>query len=328
MTQRSPFVALVAIVLVTCTACHTTKEQSTQALPTLSNPNASTEARALYAKLQQVRAKGLTLAGQMWSPWGPDEVELVHQVSGKYPALRGHDLIIDRNNPRELALLINWYHQGGIPTLMWHWGAPSKGEGYEQSKMHIEVDKCFEEGTPEYRAFWNDLRRTADWLSILCEAKVPVLWRPMHEFDGKWFWYGQGGGENFVKIWTTMYDYFTHERHLDNLVWVLCHSHQVDPSYIPPCQYFDLVGADTYANPVPASLYRQMQELHGQETMIPLHECGTLPEPDSCLRDNTPWLWFMLWHTSHAEHHSPDDLRRIYNHERVVTLDELPLLGE
>ncbi len=289
----------------------------------LSTPNASKEARAMYAKLMKLHAEGKILSGQMWAPWGIDEIEYVHEVTGKYPAVRGHDLIHERSNRREVELLTEWYRRGGIPTLMWHWGAPTKGEGYEQSKMTIDIAKCFVEGTPEYNDFWADLKRIAGWLTVLRDEKVPVLWRPMHEFDGKWFWYGKGGGELFVRLWTTMYDYFTKECKLDNLIWVLSHSGEIDASYNPGKEYFDIAGPDTYSKEAQGRLYNVIEKMYGKETMIPLHECGTLPDPDECVKNNTMWLWWMLWHTGHAEKHNKKDMKRIYNHPVVITLDEL-----
>ncbi|MBQ6800499.1 MAG: hypothetical protein IJP08_05270 [Bacteroidaceae bacterium] len=198
----------------------------------LSNRKASKEAKAMYKQLLRIHEAGKTLSGQMWAPWGIDEIEYVHEVTGKYPAVRGHDLIHEGSNAREVELLTEWYRRGGIPTLMWHWGAPTKGEGYEQSKMSIDVARCFEEGTPEYKAMWADLDRVAGWLEKLKEAKVPVLWRPMHE-------------------------------------------------------------------------------------------CGTLPDPDECKQNGTVWMWWMLWHTSHVTGHDKGELKRIYHHPDVLTLDEM-----
>lgn len=298
--------------------------ESPRPIEKLSNPKASKQAKKLYKKLLKYSADKKMLSGQMWAPWGGiDEIEYVHEVTGKYPAVRGHDLIHDGSNKRELELLIEWYRKGGIPTLMWHWGAPTKGEGYEQSKMRIDVEKCFIEGTPEYHAMWQDLRRVADWLTVLRDAKVPVLWRPMHEFDGKWFWYGKGGGELFVKLWVTMYEYFTEERGLNNLIWVLCHSGNIDDEYKVDRKYYDICGPDTYSKEEQKRLYREIERLYGKDIAIPLHECGTLPDPDECLRDNTVWLWWMLWHTSHLQEHDKDELKRIYHHPSVITLDEL-----
>ncbi|MBQ2011315.1 MAG: hypothetical protein II206_00890, partial [Bacteroidaceae bacterium] len=143
--------AFIAIVLLMFGCAFSTISAKTSKL---SNPKASKEARKLYKTLQQFHAQGKTLSGQMWAPWGIDEIDFVYRETGKYPAVRGHDLIHDRSNKREIDLLIEWYRKGGIPTLMWHWGAPTKGEGYEQSKMTIDVAQCFVEGTPEHAAMW------------------------------------------------------------------------------------------------------------------------------------------------------------------------------
>lgn len=328
MKKARPIVTSLCGLLLCCPCSHAAPPASPpeagRAMRTqLSNTNASEEARALYAKLLRFHADGKTLSGQMWAPWGIDEVEYVFKVTGKYPAVRGHDLIHEASNEREIALLTDWYRRGGVPTLMWHWGAPTRGEGYEQSKMTIDVARCFEDGTPENREIWKDLKRVADRLTVLRDARVPVLWRPMHEFDGKWFWYGKGGGALFNRLWVTMYDYFTKERKLDNLIWVLCRSGNIDATYDPGREYYDIAGPDTYSKDAQEPLYRTVQELHGRDNPIPLHECGTLPDPDRCAASGTRWLWWMLWHTGHVTGHDKEQLRRIYNHPLVITLDEM-----
>src|SRR5450759_2897127 len=109
-------------------------------------PNASPEARALLNYIYSVYGKK-TLSGQMWSPWGIDEIKTIYEITGKYPAIRGQDYINESANKRENQLAIEWWKAGGIPTLMWHWGAPSIGEGYENSKKAINIDSCFIPGT-------------------------------------------------------------------------------------------------------------------------------------------------------------------------------------
>ena len=290
----------------------------------LSNKKASPEARKLYKELMKYHADGKILSGQMWAPWGIDEIEYIFTTTGKYPAVRGHDLILENNNAREIELLIEWYRKGGIPTLMWHWGAPTKGEGYEHSKMKIDIKQCFVEGTPENKAMWEDLKRIAHWLKILHDAKVPVLWRPMHEFDGDWFWYGKGTGEDFCKLWRIVYNYYTHECGFDNLIWVLPHSTEFKASFNPGRDYYDIAGVDTYDQERQELLYREIEKEHGKENvLIPLHECGTLPNPDECVANGVMWSWWMLWHTTWATDHDKKELKRIYNHDAVLTFDEL-----
>lgn len=133
-------------------------------------PNASPEAKALLRYLYDVKGK-VVLAGQH----GIDETEYIHELTGKYPAIKGYDLIHEERNRREILSAIDWWKRGGIPTVMWHWGAPSMGPGYENSKKQIDISRCFEEGTDENRAMWDDLKRIADWLTFLRDANVPVL---------------------------------------------------------------------------------------------------------------------------------------------------------
>ncbi len=287
-------------------------------------PGASAEARALLNYLYSLYGKK-TLSGQMWCPWGNiDEIQAIHDITGKFPALRGQDYIHERDNQNENRLATEWWQAGGIPTIMWHWGAPTKGEGYEQSKLSIEVARCFEDGTPEHADLWADMARIADHLTELRDAHVPILWRPLHECDGNWFWYGKDGGALFVRLWRTLFDYFAHERKLTNLIWVLCHTGDPKPDYNPGKAYYDLAGGDTYGRGIQQNLFDQLQVIHGTQTPIMYHECGTVPDPDECFAKNVPWLWWMLWHTGHVTNHDPVALRYAYHHERVLTRDELP----
>ena len=245
-------------------------------------PNASPEARALLNFIHAMYGKK-TLSGQMWAPWGVDEIKTVQEITGKFPAIRGQDYIHERSNKRENQLAIEWWKAGGIPTIMWHWGAPSKGEGYNQSKMTIDIDRCFEPGTPEHTAMWGDLKRIADHLTELRDANVPVLWRPMHEFDGGWFWYGKGGGERFVRLWRTMFDYFAKERKLNNLIWVLCQAEtqgrlESRQGVLRPGRCRHLWQGH------PGGPVQRHQGHPRRCDPHPYHECGTLPDPDECFQ--------------------------------------------
>ena len=156
--------------------------------------------------------------------------------------MRGADLITESANNNEIQNLINWWKAGGIPTLMWHWGAPGVGEGYENSKAEIDINRCFQEGTVEYNEMWRELKLKADHLQVLRDAHVPVLWRPLHELNGNWFWWGKKGPEQFKRLWITMYNYFVHDRGLNNLIWVLCYTGSPDGAWYPGDQYVDIAG--------------------------------------------------------------------------------------
>ncbi len=119
---------------------------------TLSTPVPSPEARALFRYLSSIKGKEI-LSGQMDSNWGIDEIKYITGITGKKPAILGLDFINEKENEAEASKAIEWWKAGGIPTIMWHWGAPGTGNGYNNSKNQIDINKCFEEGTPEHTAF-------------------------------------------------------------------------------------------------------------------------------------------------------------------------------
>ena len=291
-----------------------------ETLPRPVVPDASAQACAVLEYIYSVNGE-FVLSGQH----GAKETEYVHSCTGRYPAILGQDLIHEDKNEEVISNTIKWWRAGGIPTLMWHWGAPGKGPGYENSKKGIDIERCFQTGTPEYEALWTDLRRIADHLTVLRDADVPVLWRPMHECDGNWFWYGKGTGEQFCRVWRLMFDYFTKERKLNNLIWVLCHSGEPKPEFNPGEGYYDLAGADSYnTERIREEMYRKVQAIHGDKKPVPYHECGTIPDPDMCAEAGVNWSWWMLWSGEHAKAFDQNELRRLYAHDKVITFEELP----
>src|ERR1017187_1829845 len=106
----------------------------------LCNPEASPEAKEVYRYIASIYGKAI-LAGQQESTWvnrnPDDEMDYIKKVSGKLPAIRGLDYMA-YNGVTERA--IAWWQKGGIPTICWHWGAPTKGSGYEASKRSIDVN--------------------------------------------------------------------------------------------------------------------------------------------------------------------------------------------
>jgi hypothetical protein len=292
---------------------------------TLCTPNASPEARALYRYLLDMKGK-LILSGQQDSPWGIDEFAYLRTNTGKQPAIKGMDFIHQADNASEVQKAADWWKKGGIPTIMWHWGAPSKGEGYEQSKMAIDIDRCFIEGTAEYTAFRAELKLKADLLQVLRDAHVPVLWRPYHELNGSWFWWGKQGPERFKRLWIAMFDYFVHERGLNNLIWVLCYTDNPQESWYPGDEYVDIAGADTYDNGdgPQMGMFNKVKTITADKFPIAYHECGIPPVPDQCILHGGIWSWWMEWHTDWLAGVDKAYLREVYSSELVVTFDELP----
>lgn len=292
----------------------------------LSNPNASKEAVALYKYIQDMDGKKI-LSGQMWSNFSGDELVYIQTNTGKQPAIRGMDFISQSQNNAEVQHAIDWWKTGGIPTIMWHWAAPSKAEGFPNTMVAIDINRCFQAGTPEFNAFWSELKIKADLLQKLRDANIPVLWRPFHELNGGWFWWSKGGPAQFKQLWTTMYNYFVTDRGLNNLIWVLCYDGQPDGAWFPGNQFVDIAGADTYTTATTSQLdmFNHTDLATGGNTMpIAFHECGTPPNPDLCLKDGAMWSWWMEWHSSHLFALDKTYLSFLYHHPLIITKDQVP----
>jgi hypothetical protein len=290
----------------------------------LSNKKASKQAKAVYSYLQDMYGKKI-LSGQMVTGDRFNELNYIKDTTGKLPAIRGMDFIDSNRNDNEIKLAKEWWKKGGIPTIMWHWGAPGIGNGYVNSKKEVDIDKCFEKGTPEYEAFWKELKEKARLLKKLKRAHVPVLWRPFHELNGDWFWWGKKGAEQFKRLWTTMYDYYVHKKRLNNLIWVLCYTGKPDSAWYPGRDCVDIAGADTYGDNSPhLAMYNKVKSIVGSTMPIAFHECGIPPDPNQCFAQGATWSWFMVWHTSFIKKMDPKYLRYIYNNNYVITLDKVP----
>jgi len=290
----------------------------------LSNKKASRQAKAVYSYLQAMQGKKM-LAGQMVLNGRYDELQYIQDSTGKLPAIRGMDFIDSSRNKDEVKAAKAWWKKGGIPTIMWHWGAPAIGNGYVNSKKTIDIDKCFEKGTPEYKAFWKELKEKGRLLKKLKRAHVPVLWRPFHELNGTWFWWSKGGPEQFKRLWSTMYDYYVHKKHLNNLIWVLCYTSHPDSAWYPGREEVDIAGADDYSyTGTHLQMYKKVEAIVGPAMPIPFHECPVPPDPAQSFADGADWSWFMVWHSSFLKKIDPQYLRYVYHSDRVVTLDKVP----
>jgi hypothetical protein len=301
----------------------------------LSNPNASAEARALYDFLWRLYGRK-TLTGQQElgvARAGPRvELDYIERVTGREPALLGLDYIEPRDNGAVNERATAWHRSGGIVTLCWHWGAPDIGTGYENSKKDFDLVAALRPGTVQNVALHRDLAMIGDLLAMLRDRQVPVLWRPLHEFSGDWFWWGKHGPEAFKALWALMYDEFTHRRSLNNLIWVLGWAGQnVEPAWYPGREQVDVAGADIYVDDHGdlSPMFRAVKAIVGDTVPICLHENGPIPDP-ALLGPQADWLWFMTWHTRwlmDTAQNDPARLKAYYASERYLTKDELPVAG-
>ena len=250
------------------------------------------EAQRVYDFLQEnfeTRTISATMANVAWNT---ENAEQVYQWTGQYPAINCFDYLHLASSPSswidysDITPVKEWWDNGGIVLAMWHWNVP-KTEGDTDtnnytstlSETAFNMDNAFTEGTWEYRTVQADLEKMAGYLKLLHDANIPVIWRPLHEAAGGWFWWGKNA-DSFKKLWIQMFDYFKAQG-LNNLIWVWT-SETGDADWYPGDAYVDIIGRDLYGNDAAdcASQYQTLINDFGNK-MITLSECGYSEYTDS-----------------------------------------------
>lgn len=321
----------------------------------LINPGADENAKELFSYLCDSYGK-YTLAGQVCNDGlNGDEFKAIYEATGKYPAIVGLDMMDycpsrqakgARSNAVETA--IDFHKHGGIATFCWHWNAPDKymksGDteqgtprwwgGFNTSNTNFDIAAVMDGKDPEGKALIDtDIAEIAKQLNRLRDAGVPVLWRPLHEASGGWFWWGAKGPEAYKKLWYYLYDQLTNVYGCNNLIWVW---NGQNPDWYPGDDYVDVIGEDIYAGERSYGAqnvkFSELLEYSGTNKMIALTENGTVFDIDNVVAANSRWAWFGTWcgdFVVSGGHYSEtftekSVMNKTYNSEYVITLDELP----
>ncbi len=328
MKKQSIFILFPLFITLSC---------STDKLPELSNPNASPEARQLVQYLKSIQGHNILSGQHNYDSELLRSTDSVKSISGKFPAIWGADFLGENNRQNLVDEAIRQHDKGAIITLMYHQVKPFDPDslGFQRSVKGRVTDEQWREivtpGTPYYNMLLEKIDNVASYLKQLQDKNIPVLWRPYHEMNGIWFWYGDRKGEDgFQKLWKIMYDRYVNYHHLNNLVWVWnanaprdwendqAYDYQL---YYPGNEYVDVLAADIYKNDYKQSHHDQLLEL-GKGKLISIGECGVLPTPE--ILDQQPeWVWFMNWARFVWTHNEPEAVKTLYNSPRVLTLDEI-----
>lgn len=305
----------------------------------------STEAQNVMNFLKQTYGIK-TISGTMANVnWNTDEADWVYAQTEKYPALNCFDFIhhifspsnwIDYSNT---SVVENWWKAGGLVAAMWHWNVPANSGisdqyafyyGSKSDQTLFDVSKISDENSEEYRLMIKDIDTISGYLNILKSKGIPVIWRPLHEAAGGWFWWGAKGVAPFKSLWKLMFERMTHYHHLDNLIWVWT-SEGNDPDWYPGDEYVDIVGRDLYptTNVHDSQLteFNKVKAIISNRKMIALTECGGIPDPDLMFEKGDTWLWFMPWYGSHTRddsHNGAAYWRTVMNNSHVITRDQMP----
>ena len=276
------------------------------------NAQASPEAVKVLNYLYEINGKAI-LSGQHNFNQAMNRCsDSAKAMTGKYPAVWGTDFIWNGMTDNGQAVVdeaIKKWKEGYLVTLMWHQGRPTDDPpyGWKESVQGKLSDAQWIElttpGTALNGRWLAQVDKIAGWLGQLRDAHVPVLWRPYHEMNGVWFWWGDKKGENGIaKLWKMEYDRFVNHFKLNNLLWVWGANGLRDlprdeafayKDYYPGAGYVDVLGADVYRFDYEQSDYDALLDL-AKGKLIALTEVGQLPS-QTVLEAQPKWAWFVVW---------------------------------
>lgn len=304
----------------------------------------SAEADSLYRVLKKAY-NNVIFSGQYG---GETEFSHILNVSGRTPVIRGFDMMdyspsrIDRGaTSNETDNAIAWSKRRGITTFAWHWNAPKDlidepgkewWRGFYTDATTFDVSKAMNDQTSEeYTLILRDIDAIAIQLERLQKAKVPVLWRPLHEAEGKWFWWGAKGPEACVWLWRLLFDRLVHHHGINNLIWIWTSTGSPDAmNWYPGDEYVDVIGADIYlaAGSYGSSFitFDNIAAIYDGKKIIALSENGPIPDPEKLFDEGVAWSWFSTWSghfITDGVINTASHIDKVYNDEYVITLDEI-----
>ena len=315
-----------------------------QSAPQPVNPHATLEARALLAYLDSISGQA-TITGQHNFPNdGSRWTDLAYDLTGKYPGLFGEDFGFSAGDDKDSVLsrpamieeVKRQYRNGSVIALTWHAVRPTEDEPVtfrDSVQGHLtdyEWRELLTPGSPLYIRWCAQVDVIAGYLRQLRDAHVPVLFRPYHEMNGNWFWWGgRPGKDGSAALYRQLYDRFVNVHHLDNLVWVWnvnSPGGNAGPveDYYPGPEFADVVTMDIYGE-FKQEYYTGMLSLAAGKP-IALAEVGGLPSPD-VLAKQPRWTYFMAWSGMLDTANTLDRLNAIYHAPMALDRDDPRLAG-
>jgi mannan endo-1,4-beta-mannosidase len=278
------------------------------------NPNATPEAKALLKYLYSISGKHTLIGQHNFIGVQERSTASAAQRLGKTPALYGTDWgfskdgDIDTIYARDMAVkeLIKQHRNGSIIAICWHEVRPTADEpvtfrgsatSIQGHLTNAEWEQLLTPGSDINKKWCAQVDVIAGYLKQLQDARVPVLWRPVHEMNGGWFWWGGRVGERGTRqVYRMMYDRLVNYHKLNNLIWVWncdrpngTYAQFVD--YFPGQQFVDVLALDCYAA-VDQSFYDEMNALSDGKVMA-ISE-GNVPALET-YKTQPKWTYYMSW---------------------------------
>lgn len=267
--MRKKLLVLASIILLACTGTKKVPDIETV------DPDATLETKALLFNMKRLVDKGIMFGaedatlyglnrdGTLW--WYDFDRADTKTVTGDYPAVYGweigdielgHAESLDKVNFDSMrAHIVRAYNRNGINTMSWHSRNPLTGGNTWDTSSNEVVASILPGGSKhEMYKLWLD--RVAEFiLSIKAEdgTPIPILFRPYHELNGGWFWWGRPyrTPEQYKQLWRFTVEYLRDVKQVHQLLYTYSPNHgfQDREGYLesyPGDDYVDVLGFDCY----------------------------------------------------------------------------------
>ncbi|MDP4253071.1 MAG: glycosyl hydrolase [Bacteroidota bacterium] len=285
--------------------------------------NASPEARALLKFFYGISGEYLLTGQHNYPNTKGRNSQFAAKYIGKTPVIYGtdwgfandgnSDAFHSRQDIVEEAIRQN--KLGSIITICWHAVPPTANEpvtfqplpGADPAHLASVQGKLLDDqfkdvltpGTELYQHWCAQVDSIAYYLKELQAAHVPILWRPYHEMNGDWFWWGGRTGEySTIRLYRQLFDRLVNYHKLNNLIWLW----SLDRPALRGRQFslynvgsdeFDMAVLDVYGSDFSPSYYDSLLVL-AKGKPIALAEVGNPPTPE-VLKSQSRWTYYMIW---------------------------------
>ena len=289
-------------------------------------PEASPEAVELLNFLHRISGKQ-TLSGQHNFPADKDKhTAAASRAWGKTPAIFGKDWGFARKGDKDSAYVRNeiveelteHYRNGSLVVMCWHQVPPTAdepvtfmgrrggGPATNQTLFHTvqgqltdaQYKDLLTPGTELHEHWCSQVDAIVPYLKKLEAARVPLLWRPFHEMNGGWFWWGGRRGEyGTAAIYRMMFDRLVKHHKIKNLIWVWNVDRPEGTSLRfeecwPGPEYVDILSLDCYRE-FKQSYYDELLKLANGKPIALGEVGGNLSL--AVLQAQPQWTWWMEW---------------------------------
>lgn len=308
------------------------------------NPNITKAAQDLLNYLSNISGKAI-ITGQHTQTIPMEEIGYIEKITNKKPLLQGFELLayspnINYNDSSEECLTeiaenkntmetaIKWAKStNGIVTLSFHWFSPmgGKDKSFYAKNTDFNAENILVDNSPEQKAFYNDMAIIAQELKKFEKENIPILWRPFHESYGDWFWWGAKGPVVASKLYKMMYNYYTNELNINNLLWVW--NCDIKEAY-PGDDFVDINSIDVYLTNFEktdySEQYKKLIDGTSNNKVVALAEVGYMPDINLLEQSNIPWAYYMTWSKEFCigeKYNSIEHLKSMYQSSYAIYMN-------